>query len=132
MLPPALCCSSPADFFRDLAPVTRLLLVTYLITGLGAALKVVPLAHMYHTWGLEFTLKTFPQVRRWAAEGKCLEHRGLAYVLAGLLGCWAAGCWLLTASRILPPLLLQLWRLVTNFMFIGGPSFGFLFKLLWL
>ena len=58
------CCSSPSDFFRDLAPVTRLLLVTYLITGLGAALKVVPLTHMYHMWGLEFTLKTFPQVRR--------------------------------------------------------------------
>ena len=65
--------------------VTRALLTTYVVTGLGLYIKVLPVTWCYHAWGQVFKLPV-PEV----------------------------------------------WRLVTNFAIIGGPSINFLFQLVWL
>lgn len=60
LIPPG--CRGAADWYWALPPITRSLLTCYLVTGLAAFVGVLPLQHLYHSWGLVFKLWV-PQVR---------------------------------------------------------------------
>lgn len=53
--------SGAAAWYHELPPLTKGLLTVYLVTGLGAWARVMPLKYIYHDWGLVF--KRVPEVR---------------------------------------------------------------------
>ncbi|PSC71343.1 Derlin-1 [Micractinium conductrix] len=55
-----------AAWYHELPPLTKGLLTVYLVTGLGAWARVMPLKYIYHDWGLVF--KRVPEVWRLATN----------------------------------------------------------------
>lgn len=56
-------CRSLSQWYYSLPPITRTLLATFLITGLGLFLGVLPVRHLIHVWDKELSLPV-PQLWR--------------------------------------------------------------------
>ena len=89
--------------------------------------------YLYHDWNLyafSWKLKRVPQVRCRSAGELSRSRRRQAG------GYRQRSCRPLTSPPPPPPplpvALLQLWRLLTNFTFLGKPSVTWLFQLIWL
>lgn len=121
--------------------MTRGLLTCYLATGLAAFMGVLPLKHLYMDWRLVLRIRALPQVLQAAGCG-CRGGRPCGQTSRGVA---AAGrtphrcrrrCRRLLVPTPLPPAAAaawpQVWRLLTNFTFLGKPSLAWLFQLVWL
>lgn len=84
-------CRTIGAWYLGIPPITRALLTTYLITGLGFMIGVVPLKYMYLDWGLVSPLRLLrsrqsPEVCAPGARSECGPPRRRAQASCSVRG----------------------------------------------
>ena len=113
--------NSPAEWYHSLPPITKLYGTVCVAATVLSLLGLLNPMQLYLSWPLIF--------------GKLQVRSGMTqHVLPPLYSSFLSGRYLTRVPQCVNEAssAIQIWRLVTCFIFLGKPSFAFLLRLLWM